>query len=129
MSIGRRRPKLSRAQLRPAESISLKETRVARQRARAALLLLVACAVVMHGDDRSRVRARRSRSGWASGLERELRVNVAEFKLRNQTKTSNERQAAADQVAPEMVNDPGPIRELAEKLDDLTTAVARSTPL
>ena len=39
MSIGRRRPKLSRAHLRPAESISLKETRVARQRARAALLL------------------------------------------------------------------------------------------
>ena len=26
-----------------------------------------------------------------------------------------------------MVNDPGPIRELAEKLDDLTTAVAESS--
>ena len=47
--------------------------------------------------------------------ERELRVNVREFKLRNQTKTSNERQAAADQVPPEMVNDPGPIRELARE--------------
>ena len=40
--------------------------------------------------------------------ERELRVNVREFKLRNQSKTSKDRQAAADQVAPEMVNDPGP---------------------
>ena len=42
MSIGRRRPKLSRAQPAPAESISLKESRVARQRTRAALLALVA---------------------------------------------------------------------------------------
>ena len=58
--------------------------------------------------------------------DRELRVNVKEFRLRNQTKTSNERQAAADQVPPSMVNDPGPIRELAERLDDLTTAVAKS---
>ena len=126
MSIGRRRPKLSRVQLRPAESISLKETRVARQRARLALLLLRGCRGGGDRDDRTR-------SGppftfrMGERPARELRVNVSEFKLRNQTKTSNERQAAADQVAPEMVNDPGPIRELAEKLDDLTTAVARST--
>jgi putative nucleotidyltransferase with HDIG domain len=58
---------------------------------------------------------------------RELRVQVKRFKLRNQTKTSNERQAAADQVPPELINDPGPIRELSERLDDLTTAIAKST--
>ncbi len=61
--------------------------------------------------------------------DRELRVNVKEFKIRNQTKTSNERQAAADQVPPRSINDPGPIRELAERLDDLTTAVAKSSSI
>jgi putative nucleotidyltransferase with HDIG domain len=125
MSIGRRRPKLPRAHLRPAESISLKENRVARQRARAGLIALVALAVVVtamivHGQGPPFTFRMGERP------ERELRVNVREFKLRNQTKTSNERQVAADLVAPEMVNDPGPIRELVEKLDDLTTAVARS---
>ncbi len=61
--------------------------------------------------------------------DRQLRVNVKEFHIRNQTKTSNERQAAADQVPPSLVNDPGPIQELAEKLDDLTALVAKSTRL
>ena len=42
--------------------------------------------------------------------DRQLRVNVKEFRIRNQTKTSNERQAAADQVPPSLVNDPGPIQ-------------------
>jgi cyclic-di-AMP phosphodiesterase PgpH len=128
MSIGRRRPKLSRAHLRPAESISLKETRVARQRARAALLLLVAFAVVatamiVHGQGPPLSIRLGERP------ERELRVNVKDFKLRNQSKTSKDRQTAADQVAPEMVNDPRSIRELAANLDDLTTAVARSARL
>ena len=61
--------------------------------------------------------------------DRQLRVNVKEFRIRNQTKTSNERQAAADQVPPSLVNDPGPIQELAEKLDDLATVVAKSARL
>ena len=61
--------------------------------------------------------------------DRELRVNVKEFQIRNQTKTSNERQAAADQVPPSLVNDPAPIRELAERLDDLTVAIAKSARL
>ena len=54
--------------------------------------------------------------------DREIRVNVKEFRIRNQTKTSNERQAAADQVPPVMVNDPAQILELADRLDDLTVA-------
>ena len=125
MSIGRRRPKLSRVHLRPAESISLKQSRLAKQRARVGLLFLVGLAVVVtaiivHGQGPPFTFRMGERP------ERELRVNVREFKLRNQTKTSNERQAAADLVAPQMVNDPGPIRELAEKLDDLAMAVARS---
>ena len=126
MSYGRRRPKLSRVQLRPPQSISLNETRIARRRARLALVLGMASAVVM-----TAVIVHWSGPPFTFRLgerpARELRVNVSQFELRNQTKTSNARQAAADQVAPEMVNDPAPIRELAEELDDLTTAVARSS--
>ena len=128
MSIGRRRPKLSRA-------TCARPTRVCSRRV----------------DSPSSVpappcslwwrcpwwRARRSctdpglpsPTGSAQRPDRELRVNVKEFKLRNQTKTSNERQAAADQVPPSLINDPGPIRELAERLDDLTTAVAKSSSI
>ena len=58
--------------------------------------------------------------------DREIRVNVKEFTVRNQTKTSNERQAAADQVPPSMVNDPAPIQDLADRLDDLTVTIAKS---
>jgi putative nucleotidyltransferase with HDIG domain len=58
--------------------------------------------------------------------EREIRVNVKEFRIRNQTKTSNERQAAADKVPPCMVNDPAPIKDLADRLDDLTVTIAKT---
>ncbi len=58
--------------------------------------------------------------------DREIRVNVKEFRIRNQTKTSNERQAAADQVPPVMVNDPAQILELADRLDDLTVKIAKA---
>ncbi len=58
--------------------------------------------------------------------DRELRVNVKEFKIRNQTKTSNERQAAADQVPPSLTNEPAPIRDLADRLEDLTTTIAKT---
>jgi putative nucleotidyltransferase with HDIG domain len=126
MSNGRRRPKLSRANLRPTDSGAIKEGRLAKQRTRATLLALVAVSVVataaiVHGPGPPftyRIGERPSR---------ELRVNVKEFKLRNQTKSSNERQAAADQVPPAMINDPAPIRELAERLDDLSATVAKSS--
>jgi putative nucleotidyltransferase with HDIG domain len=59
--------------------------------------------------------------------DRELRVNVKEFRIRNQTKTSNERQAAADQIPPVMINNPAPLREFADRLDDLTVAVAKAS--
>ena len=106
MSNGRRRPKLSRANLRPTDSGAIKEGRLAKQRTRATLLALVAVSVVataaiVHGSGAPFT----YRIGQRP--DRELRVNVKEFKLRNQTKTSNERQAAADQVPPAMINDPG----------------------
>ena len=49
-----------------------------------------------------------------------MRVKVPEFKRLNLVKTNAERQAEVDQIAPSMINDPAPIRDLAERLDDLT---------
>ncbi len=128
MSIGRRRPRLSRAQFRPSDSGLINDSRVARKRTRAAQIALVvvsmvACAVIVHGSGPPFT----YRIGQRP--DRELRVNVKEFHVRNQTKTSNERQAAADQVPPSLVNEPAPIRELAARLEDLTAAVAKSTRL
>ncbi len=126
MSLGRRRPKLSRAHLRPADPVSLKSGRIAKKRIQGLLIALVtvsvvATAVIVYGSGPPFT----FRIGQRP--DRELRVNVREFKLRNQTKTTNERQAAADQVPPQLINNPGPIRDLAERLDDLITAVAQST--
>jgi putative nucleotidyltransferase with HDIG domain len=128
MSNGRRRPKLLRAQLRPSDSGVIKEGRVAKRRVRAAQFALVVvsmlvCAALVHGSGPPFT----YRIGQRP--DRQLRVKVNEFRIRNQTKTSNERQAAADQVPPSLINDPGPIQELAEKLDDLTIVVAKSARL
>ncbi len=126
MSIGKRRPRVSRAQLRPsAATLSLKQDRQSRQRTRATRLALVvasllATAAIVHGSGppfNYRIGER---------ADREIRVNVKEFRIRNQTKTSNERQAAADQVPPSMVNDPAQILELADRLDDLTVTIAKA---
>ena len=128
MSTGRRRPKLLRAQLRPADSGVIKEGRVAKRRTRAAQIALVVvsmlvCAALVPGSGPPFT----YRIGQRP--DRQLRVKVNGFRIRNQTKTSNERQAAADQVPPSLLNDPGPIQELAEKLDDLTIVVAKSARL
>lgn len=114
--------------MRPADSGVIKEGRVAKQRMRAvqiALLVvsMLVCAALVHGPGPPFT----YRIGQRP--DRQLRVNVKEFRIRNQTKTSNERQAAADQVPPSLVNDPGPIQELAEKLDDLATVIAKSPRL
>ena len=126
MSIGKRRPKIPRAQLRSLPSTSSKQNRLARQRARLVAISVVTtavviCAAIVHG----------SGPPFSFRLgerpDREIRVNVKEFKVRNQTKTSNQRQAAADKVPPTMVNDPAPIKDLADRLDDLTVTIAKSS--
>ena len=127
MSIGKRRPRPSRAQLRPsAATISLKQDRQARQRTHAARLALVvvsllATTAIVHGSGPP------FQYRLGERADREIRVNVKEFHIRNQTKTSNERQAAADQVPPAMVNDPAPVLELADRVDDLTVAIGRAS--
>jgi len=128
MSIGRRRPKVPRPQLRPSPTVSLKQGRLDRQRARVALLAFLAFSVVVsaaivHGSGPPFAHRIGERP------DRQLRVKVKEFKIRNQTKTSNERQAAADQVPPSLLNDPAPVRDLADRAEDLTTAIAKSSRL
>jgi cyclic-di-AMP phosphodiesterase PgpH len=127
MSIGKRRPRLSRAQLRPsADTLSLKPDRQARQRSRAARLALVlvslfATAAIVHGAGPP------FNFRFGERADREIRVNVKEFHVRNQTKTSNERQAAVEQVAPVMINDPAPVLELAERVDELVSVIAKAS--
>ena len=125
MSFGKRRPKSSRANLRQTSPISLQQGRLARQRDRLARLAVVVAAVlltagVVHGPG--------TPFAYRLGQRptREVRVNVPEFKRINQKKTNTERQDAVDQVAPSMINDPAPIGDLAERLDDLTVSVAKS---
>src|SRR5947209_12575719 len=116
MSFGKRRPRLSRAQLRPSNPIALQQGRLARQRDRLARIAVAAVAVlvtaaIVHGSGPPftfRLGQRPSR---------EVRVNVDEFRRRNLKKTNTARQIVGDQVPPTMVNDPAPIRGLAERLE------------
>ena len=48
---------------------------------------------------------------------REIRVNVPKFERRNLIETNTKRQVEADKIAPSMVNDPAPLRDLSERLD------------
>ena len=126
MSFGKRRPKLSRAQLRPSNPLLIEQGRLARQRDRLARLALVAAAVVLtaaivHGSGPPFTFQLGQR------LTREVRVNVPEFKRVNQKKTNAERQVVVDQIAPSMVNDTAPIRDLSERLDDLIVSLAKSS--
>src|SRR4051794_41866073 len=128
MSIGKRRPKLPRAQLRSLSSASQKQSRLARQRARlvslsVVALTVVATAAIVHGPGPPFTYRQGQRP------DREIRVNVKEFRIRNQTKTSNERQAAADQAPPSMVNDPAPLKDLADRLGALTATIPTTSPI
>ena len=125
MSFGKRRPKLFRAQLRPSNPIALQQGRLARQRDRLARLAVVglaiiATAAIVHGSGPFFT----YRAGQKP--DREIRVNVEQFQRRNLIRTNTERQAKADQVPPSLINDPDPILNLAERLNDLVDAIAKS---
>ena len=125
MSLGKRKPKIVRAHLRPAQPAAHQQNRSARQRDRWARLAVVAVAVVataaiVHGPGPFFT----FRLGQRP--EREIRVNVDQFQRRNMIRTNTERQAKADQVPPVMINNPEPIADLADRLDDLITTVAKS---
>ncbi|HEX8199270.1 MAG TPA: HDIG domain-containing protein [Isosphaeraceae bacterium] len=125
MNPGKRRTKPSRAQLRPSNPIDIRQGRLDRQRFRLARLALVAVAValtaaIVHGSGPPFP----YRLGQQPG--RELRVNVPEFRRKNLIKTNTARQAAADKVPPFMINDPAPLKELQQSLDDLVDAIAKA---
>ena len=123
MSFGKRRPKLTRANLRPPSPQSIQQGRLARRRDQLARFGIVAVAVlltaaVVHGSGPPFT----FRLGQRP--TREIRVRT-EFKRINQKQTNADRQVVIDQVAPSMVNDPARIRDLSERIDDLVVAVAK----
>lgn len=125
MSFGKRRPKSTRAQLRPSNPIALQHGRSARQRERLARLAVVSIAVlaiaaILHGAGPPftyRLGQRPSR---------EIRVNVPKFERRNLIETNTKRRLEAGKIAPSMVNDPAPLRDLSERLIDLVDAVVKA---
>ena len=125
MSIGKRRPKIPRAQLRPSHSVAHQEGRQARRRDLLARLAVVALAVVataaiVHGPGPFFPYREGQRP------EREIRVKVDQFRRLNETRTLALRQAKAEQVPPAMVNNAAKLQDLADQLEDLVGAIARA---
>ena len=127
MSFGKRRPKPTRAQLRPPQP-HRHPARPPGPAARpawhdwslVAVAVLVTAAIVHGSGPPFTVPPRPAARPRAPGQRAPSSTAC------NQKKTNDERQAAADQVPPSMVNDPAPIRDLAERLDDLTVTIAKS---
>src|SRR3954470_10558869 len=125
MSFGKRRPKSTRAQLRPSNPIALQYGRSVRQRDRLARRAVVGISVlviaaILHGTGPPFTYRLGQRPG------REIRVNVPKFERRNLIETNTKRQIEAGKIAPLMVNDPAPLRDLSERLIDLVDAAARA---
>jgi putative nucleotidyltransferase with HDIG domain len=127
MSFGKRRPKLSRASLRPPTSLSIQQGRLAKQRDRLARLGVVAIAVIataaiVHGSGPPFVFRLGERP------TRDIHV-VQEFTRLNQQKTNAARQDEANRVPASMINNDAPIRALADRLDDLIETIAKTPRL
>lgn len=125
MSLGKRKVKQVRAQLRPSHLVVHQQNRSARQRDRWARLAVVvvaiiATAAIVHGTGPFFT----FRLGQLP--DREIRVNVDQFQRPNKIRTNIEGEARANQVAPAMVNNPVPIIDLANRLDDLIMTITRS---
>jgi putative nucleotidyltransferase with HDIG domain len=123
MSLGKRRPRSSRATLRPSNPIDLERERTVRRRGltlRVAVVVaaVVATAAIVYGDGPPFTYRLNQRP------TREIRVNVAGFSVKNQRKTNAKLQEASDRVSPMLINDPAPLKELSERLVDLADAVA-----
>ena len=125
MSFGKRRPKLSRASLRPTNPISLQQGRLARQRDRLARFLIVCVAVLITA---ALVHGQGTPFTYRLGQtpNRDIPVNVPEFKRLNQKKTNAKRQEEIDLIAPSLINDAAPIKDLSDRLEDLIATISKA---
>ena len=125
MSFGKRRPKLSRASLRPTNPISLQQGRLARQRDRLARFLIVCVAVLITA---ALVHGQGTPFTYRLGQtpNRDIHVNVPEFKRLNQKKTNAKRQEEIDLIAPSLINDAAPIKDLSDRLEDLIATISKA---
>jgi len=121
---GKRRPKPVRAHLRPSSPINLGQARAALRRERLVRLgvvtvAILATAAIVHGGGPPFT----FRLGQRPA--RQVRA-ILSFQRVNEFRTNNAREDAAAKVPPSMLNDPAPIKDLADRLDDLVEAVPRA---
>lgn len=124
MILGKRKNKISRAQLRPTRPAAGLRERNARQRERATRLGIIVAAVlatalIVHGTGPPFTYRLGRRP------DRDVLVNVAEFQRKNPIKTNLARQEA-DRVPPYLINKPSPIQALAERLGDLIEEISKA---
>lgn len=128
MSLPKRKSKIGRAHLRPSPPIVHLQARSTRARDRSLRFAVVALTVlattaIVHGPG----------PFFAFRLgerpDREIRVNVDQFRRLNTIRTGSERLAKAEQVPPVMVNDPEPIENLADLTKELVDVVAKTPSL
>ena len=130
MSIGKRRPKLSRAQLRPADR-GLHQAgspgQAARPGRRCSRCGRSRCRG--HRGDRPRLRAARSPTGSASARPRDpgQRQGIPGSATRPRPATSGRRPPTRSRRRWSTI--PAPIRDLAERLDDLTVDDRQGRPI
>jgi putative nucleotidyltransferase with HDIG domain len=128
MSAGKRRPKAPRAILRDFSPTSIQQGRQARRRDRVVKLAVAGLAVVITA---ALIYGPGPPFTFRLGQrpDRDVRVNVPEFLWLDPIRTTTQRQAAADAVPPSMVNEPAPLKDLAERLDDLVEATPKAKML
>ena len=114
MSFGKRRPKLSRAQLRPSNPIAIQQGRLARQRDRLARLAVVARRRPRRPPPSSTAPGPRSPSGSASGPTASSGSTSPSSSASTRRRRTPSGRPRPTRSPPSMVNDPAPIRDLAE---------------
>jgi len=124
MSVIHRRFKYGRGYFRQAGPLEVGEARKERIRSRflkATILALavITCTLIVYGFGPPFT----FRVGQTP--DRALLTNVERFQRRDPQKTNARRRAAAESVAPLLTNNPSPLREIQEQLEDMVDAVAR----
>ncbi len=125
MSLGRRKARNPRAQLRPTiRPNGSSRDRTARRPRWPRLAVVAISVVVMSGLLYGMGQPLIYRVGQVP--TRDIRVRVPSFQVKNQRKTNVAVQEANDRVVAMMVNDPALLEELKRQLIDLTDAVSKA---